>query len=147
MRKLIMAIMIMAAPVMAFADAPVGGGGAKGKCSMHEHGDSIQKLNLTPEQLSAIHDIRNAVRRKHVELRAKLELKQMDFQSELKKDKPDQKTLATLIDEITALRAQKGKDKLEMKVKIMSLLTPEQKRAMPEQMGKACQKHSQHREI
>jgi len=131
MRKVIFRLVaLLALPLVAFAQ-----GGGMEKPGKGKRMDFTQELNLGKEQVKAIRDMRNEMRRKHVELRAKSEVKQIDFEEELQKDKPNQKTLAALVDELTAIHSQIYKEKLEMRVKMMSVLTPDQKKKLSERTG------------
>lgn len=118
---------LMVAPAPAFAQA----GPGKGPRGMGKM-DYVNDLNLTKEQLTQIKELQRESRKKAVEIRSKIQIKQIDFEAEAQKDKPDQKFLEKLIDELTALHAQQYKATLESRVKTMSLLTPEQRQKLSE---------------
>jgi len=120
-------VAVMALPVVAFAQGGPGKGGhGQGKM------DYISELNLTKEQLAQVRELQRESRKKIVEIKGKIQLKRIDFDEETQKDKPDQKLLEKLIDELTTLHAQQYKAMLESKVKVISLLTPEQRRKLSE---------------
>lgn len=125
---LVLAIVaVMALPVVALAQGGPGRGAqVAGKM------DYISELNLTKEQLAQVRELQRESRRKIVEIKSKIQLKRIDFDEEMQKDKPDQKLLEKLIDDLTALHAQQYKAMLESRVKMMSLLTPEQRQKLSE---------------
>jgi Spy/CpxP family protein refolding chaperone len=129
MRKylVLMIVAVMALPAAAFAQ----GGPGKGS---HGPGkmDYIGELNLSKEQLAQFKDMQRESRKKSVEVKSKIQLKRIDLDEEMQKDKPDQKLLGQLIDDLTALHAQQYKAMLESRVKMMGMLTPEQKRKLSE---------------
>ncbi|MBI5816344.1 MAG: Spy/CpxP family protein refolding chaperone [Nitrospinae bacterium] len=136
MRKLIVAMaMLILIPAVAVAQGMGGGmGGGPGARKGPGGMDFIQELNLTNEQTTAIRDMRNVMRRKHAEIKGRLEVKEIDFEEELQKDKPNPKALDKIIDEISAIHGQMHKARLELQVKIMGILTPEQKHKMNDRM-------------
>lgn len=129
MRNLVVLAMVavMASPVVAFAQGDPGKGG-RGPGKM----DYINELNLSKEQLTQVRDLQRESRKKVVEIKSKIQIKKIDFDEEVQKDKPDQKLLEKLVDELTALHAQQYKAMLESRVKVMSLLTPEQRQKLSE---------------
>ncbi|MBF0291435.1 MAG: periplasmic heavy metal sensor [Nitrospinae bacterium] len=129
MRRFIvlMIVAVMAAPVVSFAQGyPEKGGRGHGRM------DYISELNLSKEQLAQVKDLQRDSRKTAVEIKGKIALKRIDFDEEMQKEKPDMKVLERLIDELTALHAQQYKAKLESRVKMMSLLTQEQKQKLSE---------------
>lgn len=129
MRRFIVLMMVavMALPVVALAQGGAGRGG-------HGAGrmDYVGELNLSKEQLAQVKDLQRESRKRAVEITSKMQVKRIDLDEEMQKDKPDQKLLEKLIDELTALHAQQYKAKLESRVKMMSLLTAEQKQKLSE---------------
>lgn len=129
MRNLLVLTMVavMVSPVVAFAQGGPGKGGhGPGKM------DYINELNLSKEQLAQVRDLQRESRKKVVEIKSKIQIKKIDFDEEIQKDKPDQKLLEKLVDDLTALHAQQYKAMLESRVKVMSLLTPEQRQKLSE---------------
>ncbi len=127
MRKLL--VLIVAAtliPMAAFAGERAG---------KHGRMDFFKNLGLNKEQITEVKKLHLQNRRERVKLRSETELKQIDFQEELQKPQWDKKVLDQLIEEIGELAAKKKKMKLGNHVKIMTILTPEQKEKMVEQMG------------
>lgn len=120
-------VAVMVAPVLASAQA----GPGKGPHGMGKM-DYVSELNLTKEQLIQIKELQRESRKGAVEIRSKIQIKRIDFDDEAQKDKPDMKLLGKLIDELTALHAQQYKAMLESRVKMMGLLTPEQKQKLSE---------------
>lgn len=129
MRRFIVLMMVgvMAVPAVALAQgAPGRGGHGPGRM------DYVGELNLTKEQLAQVKDLQRESRKKAVEIKGKIQVKRIDFDAEIQKDNPDQKLLEKLIDELTALHSQQYRAKLESRVKMMTLLTPEQKQKLSE---------------
>lgn len=129
-------VAVMALPVVAFAQGGPGKGG-RGPGKM----DYINELNLSKEQLAQVRDLQRESRKKVVEIKSKTQLKKIDFDEEIQKEKPDQKLLEKLVDDLTALHAQQYKAMLESRVKMMSLLTPEQRQKLSERSLMGQQGH------
>ncbi|VAX19979.1 hypothetical protein MNBD_NITROSPINAE01-644 [hydrothermal vent metagenome] len=98
--------------------------------------DYIKELGLSDEQVDAIRLARKEMRRDAIRIRADLELKQLDFEDELQSENPDSKTLDKLINELAEFKAEQEKQRLAMIVKMVEVLTPEQKAKFLEKMMK-----------
>ncbi len=82
---------------------------------------------LTPEQRTKVEDIRTETRKAVIPIRSQIELKQIDLQGEMKSDNPNKDKIIKISKEIHELEWQIKKLHLEEKMKIHSLLTPEQR--------------------
>lgn len=128
MRKIAMVLIIlMLTPAAGLASRK--GDGGKGRMGM------ISELGLDQEQMEAVRNVRNDMRREMIRIKSDMELKKIDFHEELQKEKPDKARLDKLIDEISALAADRSRIMLKTRVNMVELLTPEQKKKLVERMG------------
>lgn len=129
MRRLLAFTMaaLLAAPIIAFAQ-PGHGRGPAGAGKM----DYISELNLSREQLEQVRELQRESKKKAVEIKSKIQLKRIDFDEETQKDRPDPRILDRLMDDLAALHAQQYRAVLEARVKMLAILTPEQKHKLAE---------------
>ncbi|MBI4667140.1 MAG: periplasmic heavy metal sensor [Nitrospinae bacterium] len=130
MRSLMMAVLVfvIGAPI-ALAQPPGNQGRGPAKMSY------VQELNLTKDQIKAVRELQKETRKKLAEIKAKIEIKRIDFDEEIQKDKQDLKLVDKLIGDLAELHAQQSRVTLEIRARMMGLLTPEQKQKMVERMG------------
>ncbi|MEO0185486.1 MAG: periplasmic heavy metal sensor, partial [candidate division WOR-3 bacterium] len=83
--------------------------------------------NLTPDQKTKIEDIRIETQKTIIPIKGQIELKQIDLQKEMKNDRPDKDRILKIAQDIHQLEWQIKKAQIEEKIKIHSLLTPEQR--------------------
>lgn len=109
-----------------------GPGGRFGKAGRHER--MAKALNLTQAQAKQI----QALREKHQAGMAKVRLQKMRIKAELRvewlKDAPSEAKIRGLADQLTKVHASQAKARLDMRLKVNSMLTPEQ-RAKAKSMG------------
>ncbi len=98
--------------------------------------DYIKELGLSEDQVKTIKQTRKDMRRDMIKLHSEMELKQLDFEDELQKKNPDNETLEKLIDDLAGYKAEHEKHRLKMIVKMVKVLTPEQKSQFLEKMMK-----------
>jgi len=122
---------ILMIPAAGYADSQ--GGGER----RSEHKRIMEDLNLNKDQIEAMRAIRLETRKKMVKVKSDAELKRIEFQEELQKEKPDKAKLDKLIGEIADLSAQRTRVMMETQVKTVEMLTPEQKEKMMERMSSA----------
>lgn len=127
----------LAVPAAAMAQRPGGMGGDYGDRVHGRKGGVMSQLDLSADQLDKMRELRTGIRKEMIELKSRMEVKRIDFQSELQKDNPDDAKLTALIDEIVDARAKMYRKRLETQVEMTKILTPEQRRTMMERMGGA----------
>ncbi|MEO0216065.1 MAG: periplasmic heavy metal sensor [candidate division WOR-3 bacterium] len=88
--------------------------------------DFLQKLNLSPEQRTKIEDIKTETRKIVIPLRSQIELSEIELQQEFKKEKPDRDKIMKIAKKIHELKWQIEEANIDERLKIHSILTPEQ---------------------
>ncbi|MEO0129608.1 MAG: periplasmic heavy metal sensor, partial [candidate division WOR-3 bacterium] len=81
----------------------------------------------SPEQKAKIEEVRIETRKDIIPIKSQIELKQIDLHKEMKADNPNKDKILKLSQEIHNLEWQIKKLHIEEKLKIHSLLTPEQR--------------------
>ena len=96
-------------------------------------------LDLTDEQREEIHSVKTEARKKIIPLRAEIELKELELRNEMATDSPNRNTIMKLAKDINDVELQIKQTKLDEKLKLHSILTPEQRKQvkkMPRKMMK-----------
>ncbi|MBN2406264.1 MAG: periplasmic heavy metal sensor [Elusimicrobia bacterium] len=97
---------------------------------MHEKGkhweNVMEDLKLTDEQRGRISDQRHENMKKRIEVKASLDLKQLDLKHELSKAKPDRAAVDRLVDEISAVQKEMLKNRVDSILGFRDILTQEQ---------------------
>ncbi len=83
--------------------------------------------NLTPEQKTKIEDIKIETRKSIIPIKSQIELKQIDLHKEMKNNSSDKDKILKLAQDIHQLEWQIKKAQVEERLKIHSILTPEQR--------------------
>ncbi len=119
-------------------DCP-GHGGREGK---HQPGHmmKLETLDLSPDQREEIETSRYEVKKKVIPLRAEIQLKHLDMQKEMEADNPNRSKLMSLTKQISDLQLKIKQLMLDQKLKIHSILTPEQKEQMKRSSHKTIEK-------
>jgi len=109
-------------------------GYAQEMCPMHRQGpremrDFPPELldDLSPEQKASIEDVRIEMRKNIIPIKSQIELKQIDLHKEMKADNPNKDRIMKLSQEIHNLEWQIKKLNIEERLKLHSILTPEQR--------------------
>ncbi len=123
-------------------------GYAQEMCPMHRQGpremrDFPPELldDLSPEQKASIEDVRIEMRKNIIPLKSQIELKQIDLHKEMKADNPNKDRILKLSQEIHDLEWQIKKLNIEERLKIHSILTPEQREKMKMHRRKMIKEH------
>ena len=131
MRKMVVVLIAaLAIPSLALADSDRPGSRGSGRAEL------MKELNLNKEQIEIARKIRLEMRKKMISLGSELELKRLDFQEELHKEDPDKAVVERLIDEMSELAAKQSRARLEAQVKMVEMLTADQKKKLMERMSK-----------
>ncbi|MGH7494538.1 MAG: Spy/CpxP family protein refolding chaperone [bacterium] len=97
---------------------------------MHER--LAEALNLSDEQKAQIRQIMVDTRKKNIDTKAKLELAQLELHELMRVDAPDQKKIDAKITEVSKLRETMMRARIESRLAMQKLLTPEQRKKMQE---------------
>lgn len=119
-------------------------GYAQEMCPMHRQGPKEMAPcptelldNLSPEQKTKIEEIRIEMRKNIIPIKSQIELKQIDLHKEMKSDNPNKDRILKISQEIHELEWQIKKLNIEERLKIHSILTPEQREKL-KMPGKKC---------
>jgi len=123
MRKFLIAIII----VGMFSITAMARDDAKGQEMGKHRPDYIKELGLSEDQMETIKQTRKDMRRDMIKLHSEIKLKQLDFEDELQKENPDKQTLNKIIDELAGFKAEHEKQRLNMMVNMVEVLTPKQR--------------------
>ena len=93
----------------------------------------MQMLELTNEQREKIENSKYELEKKTIQLRADIQLKHLDLQKEMKAENPDRNKLMKLTKDISDIELKTKQLMLDHKLKVHSLLTPEQRKQMKHQ--------------
>ncbi len=88
--------------------------------------EPLERLNLTPGQRAKIEDIRAEIGKIVIPLKAQIELSEIELQQEFKKEKPDRDKIMKIAKKIHELKWQIEEANIDERLKIHSILTPEQ---------------------
>uniref|UniRef100_A0A7C6AGT3 Periplasmic heavy metal sensor n=1 Tax=candidate division WOR-3 bacterium TaxID=2052148 RepID=A0A7C6AGT3_UNCW3 len=109
-------------------------GYAQEMCPMHRQGPREMEQfppelldDLSPEQKAKIDETRIEMRKNIIPIKAQIELKQIDLHKEMEADNPNKDRILKLSQEIHDLEWQIKKLNIEERLKIHSILTPEQR--------------------
>ena len=132
---------------MAFAQCPYGSeqGGSRHGRKGHMMGPRMmEKLNLSDAQKNEIEGIRLDMKTEMEPLRLKLK----DFRSQMHElwsaDVPDESAILAVQKKMHAVRGKLGELRIQMKLDMMAVLTPEQKSEFRELRGQSKGKRGRH---
>ncbi len=116
------------------------------------HHDMMADIpNLTEEQKSQIKEIREVGRKQCEPQRAELKELRTKLHALKTAENPDQKQINQLIDKSASLKAEMEKSRTESQLKVRSILTPEQRKAVDakhdENMKMREKKHMERKEM
>lgn len=89
-------------------------------------------LELTDEQVDRIWDIVEPMRRRAIEIQSGIEEKEGQLATLLQDDDPDEKEVETLVEELTALHAERAKLEVLTPLRVRKVLDPEQRARLME---------------
>lgn len=116
--------------------------GHDGREGKHQAGHikKLEMLDLSPEQREEIETSRYEVEKKVIPLRAEIQLKHLDMQKEMKAENLNRAKLMNLTKEISDLQLKIKQLMLDQRIKVHSVLTPEQREQLHKPMGKRIEK-------
>lgn len=100
----------------------------QGPMGMARHERLFYGLKLTDQQKTDAHKIWFDLRQKQIDVRAKMQHARLDYEALASADKPDQKAIASKLQEMGDLRVQLQQNKLESWFAVNKILTPEQQK-------------------
>jgi len=104
------------------------------------------ELGLSAEQTQRVEEIRLKSERKAIKLKADLKLAQLDLRSLLQKDYPDKGAVYKKVEEIGALRTRLEKNRIDTRLEVHNLLSPEQRKKLRE-AARELIKERRHRKL
>ncbi len=119
----------------AYAQGPCMGYHGKegmGPGMMHEmRGEmGLEMLDLSAEQHDEIKAIKTETQKKIIPVKADIELKQIDLRNAMDVDDPNRNKIMQLTKEISDLKLKIKQTKIDQKLRIHAMLTPEQREQM-----------------
>lgn len=100
----------------------------------------LEMLDLTSEQREAIENAHREAEKKVIPLKADIELKRIDLESMLRADEPNRNKIMGLMKEISDLELKIKQTKVDVRLKVHSILTPEQREEMKGMKHKGMKK-------
>ncbi|UCG92436.1 MAG: periplasmic heavy metal sensor [candidate division WOR-3 bacterium] len=99
-------------------------------CPPHHRREKVERfemLDLTEEQREKIEDAEIEARKKIIPLKAEIEMKAIDLEKEMKADNPNRSKIMKLTEEISNLRLKIQQTRIDVRLKVHALFTPEQR--------------------
>jgi len=125
----------MAGPAMMPA-GPGGPGAFEPGMRMRRHRqDLLRELDLSSEQRGKIADLREKQARNAIRIRAELENARLDLARLMRADKTDRAAIDRTIEKVGQLRTEMQKSRVNTKLDVRALLTPEQQQQLRERRG------------
>lgn len=111
--------------------------GDEGCCGMGEPGMKCMGPQFTEEQQKKIDELKLALEKELLPIEASLKVKEAELQQLMIADKPAKAAIEKKIDEIGALKTQIHKARVNNRLAVREILTPEQ-RVKFDKMGDGC---------
>lgn len=130
---LTLSVLALTFAAAALAQGPQGRSG-QGRGRQGESGLRLEmlaeKLDLTEDQVAAIEKIRETGREKGTELRKDMMRLRNELEGEMLKDEPSEETALQLVEKIGGLRTEMQAGRMQVRLEVRRLLTPEQRDRM-----------------
>jgi Spy/CpxP family protein refolding chaperone len=127
-KKLILIVTIAIALVLlfvlAYAQAP-----------RQQQMKTMDKLNLTDEQINSFRDIQYNFQKTVIGLRADMQSSRLELRHLMMQDKPDQNAIANLVDKIGETQKKLLKQQVDRKLAMKAILTPDQLKKFMQMRG------------
>jgi Spy/CpxP family protein refolding chaperone len=102
----------------------------------HGGGDhGLASLNLSQSQKDRIAKIRESHQKDMIQSRADLQLAQLEFRKLMRSDDPDKRALNAQIDRMSSIRADMMKSRVDQRLQVRDILTPDQRSKLREGRG------------
>ena len=110
---------------------------AHGPGGYGRHGKQrLAELNLSQSQKDRIAKVRESHQKDMIQSRADLQLAKLEFRKLMRDDTPDKRALNAQIDRMTSIRAEMIKSRVERRLEVRDILTPDQRSKLREGHGK-----------
>lgn len=86
----------------------------------------VEKLGLTDTQISGLDEVEYQYRKNNIEVKARLDSARLELEHALSGETVSQSEAAGLVDKVADARREQVKLKLEKRIKVRSILSPEQ---------------------
>ncbi len=96
---------------------------------MHS-GMMLEKLDLSEKQKEDIEALQTETQKKIIPIQADIKLKEIDLDNEMNADAPNRDKIMKLTEEISDLELKIKQTRIDQKLKVHALLTPEQREQM-----------------
>lgn len=93
-------------------------------------GMQLEMLDLSAEQKEDMKALKTETQKKIIPIKADIELKQIDLHNEMSADNPNRDKIMKITKEISDLELKIKQTKIDQKLKVHALLTPEQREQM-----------------
>jgi len=90
------------------------------------HQNMIKQLNLTEEQVEALHQKRTENLKKQIKIKNEIQLAMVDLQEELRKKELDRKKIDKIVDKIGAFKKEVFVNRVNSVIGLREILTEEQ---------------------
>ncbi|MFQ6091567.1 MAG: Spy/CpxP family protein refolding chaperone [bacterium] len=124
-------LLAIGAAQMGYAQRACGFGPGRGLGDGPGDGPGIlakaEALDLKPDQVERIQAMRLDLAKTTLQIRSELELKRLELRELMLADKPDRRGIEAKIDEIEPLRTELQKKRIEHRLALREVLTPEQR--------------------
>ncbi len=120
------------------------------ECQRSHETDEMKKLetlNLTDEQREEIHSVTTEAHKKMIPLRAEIELKEIDLRNEMATGSPSRNRIMKLAKDINDIELKIKQTRLDERLKVHSILTPEQRKQIIKMPRKMIQKKIMKRHV
>ena len=125
-----LAMLVIAGAAMA---QPPQGGTMRGEMMKERlRKPALEELGLSDAQKSQIHQARLDTRKKNIDVEAKHKLASIELHELMRADAPDQAKINAKISEVSKLRETLMRNRIEARLAVQKILTPEQRKKMQE---------------
>jgi len=125
-RLALMMVCVMFLTSVAFARMSPESGDKTGYGHKGMHQNMIKELNLTEEQVEALHRNRTENLKKQIKIKSEIQLAIVDLQEELRKKKLDRKKIDKIVDKIGTLNKEVFANRVNSVIGLREILTDEQ---------------------
>ena len=100
----------------------------------HRNGEGgrMAALNLSQSQKDRIAQVRESHQKEMIQSRADLELAQLEFRKLMRADNPNKRELNAQIDRMASIRADMMKSRVDQRLQVRDILTPDQRAKLRE---------------
>ena len=111
---------------------PKGGKRHHGKAWKTEFRDRMAELNLSENQKERIAEVRESHQRERIQTQADLRLARLELRKLMRAEDPNQDAIDDQIDRMSSIRAEMMKSRVDQRLEVREILTPEQRNQLRE---------------